>query len=365
MNIAIITIHNVSNYGAVLQSFALKEVISSKYTCSVIDFDNRHVSKSLDYIRVGTSIHALLGTLKDILRILPRFRVVTKFKKFISNRMGLMKYDVKYLSQVDVVISGSDQIWNPSCISKNKTFIPEYFLNFASSEQKKISYASSCGSYSYNPQEKLELKKFLCKYDALSTREKETSEYLQKLTGKDFSHVLDPTLLLSRSEWLERFEVAPVESGEYILLYVIKKTSLLKKTIKKIKKYLDVKVVLINQGLYFDTVVDKHIRDAGPNEFINLYNNAKFVVTDSFHGTTFSVIFNKPFLSVSPGLNINRISSLLDLLELQDRIIYKEKDIDQISDDSYMINFSKANDILESEKVKSKDFIFRNIEKIK
>ncbi|TOP15144.1 polysaccharide pyruvyl transferase, partial [Vibrio parahaemolyticus] len=106
----------------------------------------------------------------------------------------------------------------------------------------------------------------------------------------------------------------------YILLYVIKKTPLLKQVINKLKEELNVKVILCEQGIHFDNVVDEHIRDAGPKDFISLFNNAKFVVTDSFHGTTFSLIFNKPFFSVSPGANVNRISSLLELVGLDSRI---------------------------------------------
>ncbi|AKA39326.1 polysaccharide pyruvyl transferase family protein [Yersinia ruckeri] len=362
MKIGIITIHNVSNYGAVLQSYALKEIISKRHVVFIIDYDNRHVSKSLDIIRIGYDFHSFLGAGKDILRLFPRVRVIKKFNKFIKENMNLIDFQSNKLNCLDVLISGSDQIWNPLCVSKNKEIIPEYFLSFANDNQKKISYASSCGSYIYNDKEKVIIKQLLSSYSNISVREYETSTYLDCLLGTPVSHVLDPTLLLKKDEWLSKLKIKKEEVSEnkkYILLYVIKKTDLLKKVVAKIKKDLGLKVILVNQGLFFDSVVDSHIRDAGPVDFISYVNNASFIITDSFHGTTFSIIFNKPFVSVSPGKNINRISSLLAKLHLESRIVY---DLDEIENITYDIDFDDVNERLNLERKKSIDFIYNSID---
>ncbi|HHP0481231.1 TPA: polysaccharide pyruvyl transferase family protein [Vibrio campbellii] len=363
MKVGIITIHNVSNYGAVLQAYALKELVKTKYDVNVIDYDNRHVSKSLDYVRFGASVHSCLGMVKDIFRILPRVRVIPKFKSFISQEMDLVPYTADKIRKYDVLVSGSDQIWNPACVSRDKTFIPEYFLSFASEAQKKVAYASSCGAYEYSPSEEKILNKYLDSYDALSTRESKASEYLSSLTGRSVMHVLDPTLLLKKSDWLERLGDNKFRQGEYILLYVIKKTPLLKQVINRLKENLGIRVILCEQGLHFDTVVDEHIRDAGPRDFISLFNNAKFVVTDSFHGTTFSLIFNKPFFSVSPGANVNRISSLLEVVGLESRIIHNENSLQEIDSSSCELDFTDANKRLDVERQKSKKFLFSSLEK--
>ncbi|ASK56497.1 hypothetical protein CEQ48_17755 [Vibrio tarriae] len=362
MNVGIITIHNVSNYGAVFQAYALKEIVKKKYDVNIIDFDNRHVSKSLDYVRFGTTIHSFLGTAKDICRILPRLRVIPKFKKFIRDEMDIVPYNSDQIGKFDILISGSDQIWNPACVSQDKQFIPEYFLSFATANQKKIAYASSCGSYEYSSSEETILREYLSDYDALSTRESKASKYLSLLTKLDVEHVLDPTLLLTKNEWLDRLGDNNFREDDYILLYVIKKTPLLKKVIHKLKEDLKVKVILCEQGLYFDTIVDEHIRDAGPRDFISLFNNAKFVVTDSFHGTTFSLIFNKPFFSVSPGANINRISSLLEVVGLDSRIIHDESFLKSIDLSNYTLDFTDVNKRLEIERKKSKDYLFSSLE---
>lgn len=363
MKVGIITIHNVSNYGAVLQAYALKELVKTKYEVNIIDYDNRHVSKSLDYIRFGTSLHSCLGTAKDVFRIIPRMKVIPKFKKFISEQLEIVPYTDEYISQFNTLISGSDQIWNPACISQERKFIPEYFLSFSNPNQKRVAYASSCGSYEYSSAEETVLSEYLCAYDALSTREIKSSEYLSTITNNDVKHVLDPTLLLQKSEWLERLGDNYFRKGDYILLYVIKKTPLLKQVINKLKMDLKFKVILCEQGLHFDNIVDEHIRHAGPRDFISLFNNAKFVVTDSFHGTTFSLIFNKPFFAVSPGANVNRISSLLGVVGLESRIIHDDSALKAIHSADYHLDFTDANERLDKERQKSKDYLFTSLEK--
>ncbi|WP_140377405.1 polysaccharide pyruvyl transferase family protein, partial [Vibrio parahaemolyticus] len=301
-------------------------------------------------------------TAKDIFRIIPRMRVIPKFKNFISEDMDIVPYTTDQVEKFDTLISGSDQIWNPACVSQEKRFIPEYFLSFAKSDQKKVAYASSCGAYKYSPAEEAVLSGYLSAYDALSTRENSASKYLSSLTAREVKHVLDPTLLLIKEEWLERLGDNNFREGDYILLYVIKKTPLLKQVINKLKEELNVKVILCEQGIHFDNVVDEHIRDAGPKDFISLFNNAKFVVTDSFHGTTFSLIFNKPFFSVSPGANVNRISSLLELVGLDSRIIHDENSLKSIDLSHCNLDFTEANERLEYERKKSKDYLFSSLE---
>nr|AXY99638.1 Polysaccharide pyruvyl transferase [Proteus vulgaris] len=364
MKIGIITIHNVSNYGAVLQSYALKEVIKDKYTVNIINFNNKHVSKSLDLIRFTPSLHGILGTIKDILRIIPRYRVINKFNNFILDELDLSEYNNKALTSFTTLISGSDQIWNPACISSNCKFRDEYFLSFATPQQKKISYASSCGAYEFNPEEEKVLAAYLNDYTYISSREYESSMYLSRITNKRVNFVLDPTLLLNKEQWINKIKPKKIIKEKFILLYVIKKTNLLKEVVKKIKFELNLKVILVEQGLYFSNIVDKHIRDAGPADFIGLVNDAEYIVTDSFHGTTFSIIFRKNFLSVSPGKNVNRIKSLLETLHLKNRLINNINDLNDVSINTD-IDYHKSNIILREEIKKSKDYLFLAIENSK
>ena len=358
MKLGIITIHNVSNYGAVLQSYALKEIIKKKHDVQVINFDNKHVSKSLEQFRFGLSFHGLLCLGKDVFRVLPRYKVINKFNEFLSKKMDMVDYNEPNLSQYDGFISGSDQIWNPACVTSNNVFIPEYFLTFSNAEQFKISYASSCGAYEFNKLELMQLQNYLKTYKSLSVREAQTCEMMREKLKLDVEHVIDPTLLLTKDQWLSKLGDNNYRKGSYILLYVIKNTPLLKKVVKYFKTQLNIKVILVEQGLYFSSDIDEHIRDAGPEDFISLFNNAEYVITDSFHGTTFSLIFNKQFLTVSPGKNINRIESLLSKLNLKERIVYS---VDEIESKSFNFSFEEANKLLASEIFKSKDYLERSL----
>lgn len=359
MKLAIITIHNVSNYGAVLQSFALKEVIKEKHEVKVLDFDNRHVSKSLDLLRIDFSLHGLLGFGKDLCRLIPRRKVLKKFNSFLNKEMELVPFTESILDEFDGFISGSDQIWNPICVSPVANFIPEYFLTFAKTNQFKVSYASSCGAYDFDELELLQLQSYLESYKALGVREAKTCEMLRKKLGFNAQHVLDPTLLLTKQQWLSKVGDNKFRSGKYILLYVIKNTPLLVRVVKHFKLKFGIKVILVEQGLYFSTDVDEHIRDAGPEDFISLFHNAEYVITDSFHGTTFSIIFKKRFLTVSPGKNINRIESLLSKLQLSERIIYN---VEQVESKSFDFSFQDAEKILSTEISFSKKYLYENLD---
>ncbi len=334
MKIALITIHNANNYGAILQTFALQKVLSRYGDVEIIDYDNKHISIDFDLIRIKPSFHGLLGMGKDIFRLLPRYRVLKNFKQFIAKNMNLTKkmsaqeLQLSHVGNFDVYVAGSDQIWNPACISENCFIDPIYFLNFVPKGAKKISYASSMGSYQWSMEEKCHIKELLKDFDTISVREKDGQILLQEILERPVHHVVDPTLLLSKNEWLEVLggNSERKEKEKYILLYSVPKTELIRSAIKYFSKKLGLKVIAIDQGLSTIGKVDKQIRDAGPIEYLNLFANAEFIITDSFHGTCFSVNFQKPFVAIAPGKHSNRIESLLSLIGLEDRIVRGEEE---------------------------------------
>ena len=137
---------------------------------------------------------------------------------------------------------------------------------------------------------------------------------------------------MSKNEWYSNFNIKELEPKEkYILVYSVPRTELIKKAIKFFSKELNLKVVTIDRMLIPITKVDKHIRTAGPDEFIKLYSNASFVITDSFHGTCFAVNFEKPFACISANERANRQESLLTLLGIRERLMYKEEDFLNLS----------------------------------
>jgi len=357
MKIGLITIHNANNYGAVLQTFALVKVLSTYGKVEVINYNNRHISRDFDLIRFYPSIHGLLGTGKDMCRIVPRYKVIKKFLNFINNYLNTtITYTKSELAQgkledYDIYVSGSDQIWNPVCVSQENIFDLNYFCSFSPSDKKKISYASSLGSHQFSSSEKGQLKTQLKDFKHISVREKDAQLFLTDLLSLKVEHVLDPTLLLTKKEWLNFLDITPSDNKEkYILLYSVPKSKLLRKTVDFVSKRLNMKVISINQSLTTGAKVSKQIRDAGPLDYIKYFSEASFIITDSFHGTCFGLNFGIPFISVSAGKNINRVQSLLSLVGLENLILRDSEELEKIN---YNVDFTSSHLKLAEERKKS------------
>lgn len=363
MKIALITIHNANNYGAVLQAYATKKILSQHGEVSTINYNNRFLNHHLDIFRFDISVHGIKMLIHDILRLPYRIKAIGRFKNFIKSNMNLtQKLTADELLQgragkFDIYLCGSDQIWNPEIVSADKTIDPIFFLSFANQGAKKLSYASSTGHHSYTGEEKKELAKLLEDFTLITTRESDGVQKLQEiLPTRDIHHVLDPTLLLSQDEWLEVLDIKPQEPKEqYILVYSVPRTELIRKAIDYCTDKLNMKVVAIDQMLFpLSKKINTHIKDAGPKEFIELYANASFVITDSFHGTCFAVNFGKPFVSVSAGKRANRIISLLSLLHINERLVHSE---DEFGGVDYKIDSDKILKKLNSARKKSLDLL--------
>ena len=358
MKIALITIHNATSYGAVLQTFATYKILSQYGEVEIINYFNPHLPGQSNLIRFDPSIGGIRRAIHDILRLKDRNKVIKKFKKFIKDNMNLSKLvtqqDIKngaINNYFDVYVCGSDQVWNPRIVSKDGQLDPIYFLSFANKTAKKLSYASSMGGHYLTDSEQEQVKDLLKDFTTISVRESDTQEVLSQLLKREVFHVLDPTLLLSKEEWFEVLEIDKnyrSQKEEYILVYMLPKVPLMKKVVKFFVKKFGDKVVTMDQSSKPFIKTDVHIRDAGPIEFIELFANAKFVITNSFHGVCFSINFKKPFVAVSGGGN--RVESLLNLFGLKERIIHDEKNIHKLSTD---LNYEFLENQLQDERAKS------------
>jgi len=225
MKIALVTIHKANNYGALLQAYALQEVLKSFGEVDLVDYDNEYLSVTLNPVRFVWTFHGLLGMGKDLCRLFPRYRLVNKFKKFMSERFAMTpaykqpELLANKLAGYDCYVVGSDQVWNPACVSLKALLDPVYFLEFAPEGARKISYASSVGGYVYSDQEEVEVKKYLHSFSAVSVREKNTQQYLTNLGIKEVEHVLDPTLLLDMGQWEALIKKEPLHGTLYIVIF--------------------------------------------------------------------------------------------------------------------------------------------------
>lgn len=345
--IGIITMYyNNFNYGGILQAFALcKKINDMGYHCEQISFE-RFVNRT---VNVG-SVKLLLQQRKFKL-IIKKMRVVLKrclckilvyklkerdnlFLEFINQIPHSLIFNKCNINQAnsiyDTFVCGSDQIWNPNWWND------EYFLNFVKGG-KKIAYAPSIGRSTLSEEETIYITDKLKSFDALSLREDTLIPMLVEKTGKEISYVLDPTMLISKSEY-EELLTEPLIKENYLFVYLLGSNKKHKKMIKQIAKREKMKIVYIPYvGDYqiFDNLFGNiQMYSIGPKEFLNLIYNANCIFTDSFHCMVFSIIFEKNFFTLrrdndtkKDSMN-SRIDSLLDNFGLGNRIV---NDIDDCS----------------------------------
>ena len=362
MKIALITIHNVTNYGAVLQAYATKVALSRYGLVNTIDYRTKYLSRNMDKFRFEPSVHGFKMLVHDLVNLPWRLKLVSRFKTFIKLNMNLT--DVMGEKELlegkaggfDVYVCGSDQIWNPVVVSPKNKIDPIFFLSFANEGAKKISFASSIGHHEFTENEKKQVRDLLSSFEMISVRESDGKKKIKEiLPDKEIFHVVDPTLLLSRNEWYSHFDIEKVRQ-DYILVYSVPRTALIRQAIDFFYKKLGLKVIAIDRMFFPISKVDKHIRDAGPKEFISLFANASFVITDSFHGACFSVNFEKPFACISANKGANRQESLLSLLGIQNRIMYSYCDFENLEIE---VDYSEVTPKLEKFRKESLLFIDR------
>lgn len=324
--IGILTYHTGFNYGASLQAYALMTTVNKLVgNCEIINFETE------DFLSTREMFSRNPKSLKEVIKIITRL----PYKSDLLKRQQLFddftdRYLVKsplYRTEkevienavnYDTIICGSDQIWNMDDSSRYAAnWI--YFLNFPK-KQRRISYAASFGKWvnkADNYQDKFI--PWLKKFDKLSVRETSGVEYLRK-KGLNVSLCIDPTLLLDKEEY-EKICAPKQISKKYILLFSWNGSKGVINAAKIISKKLGLPVLNIvpPPRAMFSSIERK--LDVGPCEFISMIKNAEFVVTNSFHGTVFSTIFHKPYISVYDDNRPDvRMESLLKQLNFTDHL---------------------------------------------
>ncbi|HAW6060341.1 TPA: polysaccharide pyruvyl transferase family protein [Citrobacter braakii] len=343
MRIGIVTIHKANNYGAVLQATAtgiyLKKYGSVFY---INNNDSKYLQEQLNLIRFSFSIKGILRTLKDILRVKNRYYSINKFKKHFEKYYNELdvKNNISEIKKLNVIVCGSDQIWNPQCTNGNDDINGYYFLDFAGEETILFSYASSAGSYQYDDSQLAKIKSYLNKFSKIGVREIDLSNTLNKKINVNSQVVLDPTLLISKEDWdnLPREKIKNLPQ-KYIFVYIINHNVNTDSIIKEISSKYNLKIVSLTQEIFPNHNADIYIKDVGPLSLIELIQKSNCVVTDSFHGCCISITYEKQFLVIHPGKGkINRISSLFDALNItEDNILNEKTDIENINDIDYDI----------------------------
>lgn len=374
MKIGIITILKVNNYGAELQAFATQHVINNLgHDSEIIDyffyknpkFKKTKRSKSFVKLSLKQSVKEFLYPWYKKIKTLPHYKAKKKRDdKFIAFHDSYTKLSIpintidklyKTSFTYDTYVVGSDQVWNPN----TNINIEPYFLTFAPADKKKVSYASSFGVSELPKSNQPRYKNYLEGFDHLGVREKQGKKIVDNLTTKEATWVLDPTLLMSHSDWEVYSESTPIKEP-YILLYVLTDADYITNLARKIAESKKMRIVRICKNSFVEDKSEDviNIIDAGPKEYLGLFSKASFVLTTSFHGTCFSVNFNKPFYTIlkKNKTNNSRQIDLLEELGIGERIIYVG---DAIPDnEKFMdIDFSLVNSKLSDFKDKSFDYL--------
>ena len=327
MKTGLVTFYHIHHYGALLQAYATEQAVERCGSeCEIVDY---YVNQNNDLFRKPTGLGSAAADVHTALHYGPLKARYQRFETFSKQYLRISGHRFESLEELkgaelpyDVILSGSDQIWNPKIFPDGR-FDPVFFGTFSS--RRKIAYAPSFGVPHIPEGMEEELRSYLESFSHISVRERQGREIVKEITGKDVPVVLDPTLLLTAEQWSAM--AAPLDrSGGYILCYCISKPGALAPYIQRLAEETGLPVVQlcgIRQKVHPKAAC---VLDAGPSEFLGLFQNASYVCTNSFHGTVFSVQFQKPFFTaVAPSElaapESSRTFSILSRLGLTERII--------------------------------------------
>ena len=357
MNTKTITTHAAHNYGAVLQAYALQQaLISLGFNNEIIDF-KRNSFQMFDKISFNFSKATLFSIYINFIKFIHYFdmkRNDCRFEDFIQNDLIHTK---RYNSidelnidppVADCFIAGSDQIWKAI---DNNNFIPAFFLDFGDKNTRRVSYAASMGLYDLSAENEKQFIEYINTFKKISVREKDAKKYIEEKTAKKCHVHIDPVFLLDDSEW-SKILCGNNISGKYILCYPLVYNELINISLDKLKALTGYSIVVIAQEGRTKIKGDVYIRDAGPKQFVTLIKNAEYVLTSSYHGTAFSMIFEKNFYSFITYHAPSRFTNMLNVFGLSNRIV---TNIDDITLDA--IDYTKVNSIKSEQCIQSYDYL--------
>ena len=331
-SVGILTFHRALNYGAVLQAYALKAVCDDLgFDTHIVDYDydgGEELATPVDaFLTSGNKKAALPGLIRGLLSYPASKKRTREFLQFRREFLAesapcTCPQEIAELGY-DVLIAGSDQIWNRG-VTQHR-YDPVFFMNF-DTPARKILYAASAEDVPF-PGEKGEAFSEALKglTGSVSIREKKLADYVAELTGTQYPVVLDPTLLAGR-EILDAIPTPEAPQRPYILIHQIDSNPASDISVRTLEKRFGCEVYTMTTPRLGDT----HGRrgDCGPEKYLALLKGARFVVTNSFHGTALSTIFHKQFFVYENGGVMSRIDSLLELTGLTDRKVRMVADID-------------------------------------
>ena len=339
MKIAILTQPLSGNYGGILQNYALQIILKRM----------GHKPYTLHYYKRSVPISLMLEWIKYIIKCVIRhpnriYRPTFTLKNIVLNRYnGVAPFIQKYITTTypmrainrrvaevygfDAYIVGSDQTWRPMYNRGDR--LNYMFLSFLKdvNKTKKISYAASFGvdNWEYSEEQTAVCQRLIEKFDSISVREASGVDLCKNYLDVQAEHVLDPTLLLSADDYRSLIKGKDFSFRGEVCAYILDMTDEKRKLIDNFCNR--------NKLRWFQ--IGKHLKNGdvpSVESWIAGFDNAKYVITDSFHGSVFSIIFNKPFISIgNDARGMSRFNSLLGLFSLEDRLVSSSENIESIT----------------------------------
>lgn len=377
MRIGILTHLLRTNYGGVLQNYALQTVLTRMgYDVKTINYTPKTRFKS----RIRSAVKSLLGKL-GVIRYLSaseKSDITVHFQEFISTYIRftrLVRVDKlrQLKDELDTVVVGSDQVWRPRYVGDIECF---FLKSFVGTNVKKIAYAASFGvsDWEFTKRQTENCSVLAKHFNSISVREQSGIQLCSEYLGVAATHVLDPTMLLQVEDYLALVRKAvpkdcimSMKDMEYV--YVLDKSPVKDKIVDAIGLLMGLNSFVIMPPRY-ETVSKREYRQCvypSIPSWLAGFSVAKFVVTDSFHGTVFSILFNKPFLVLSNSSRGNeRLYSILSDFGLLDRIVDSTVCPDGVVLQKILnslIDWNAVNRILEEKRLDSYNFLKDSLKK--
>ncbi len=368
--VGLITFYESDNFGTCLQAYALCNAINNLgYTCEIICFNRYENSPVRNNSKLETI--KILGV-KKIIDILLSKRIIEnqkeKFRLFRAAYMHLSEQEYSSIRELEktskdyeAFIVGSDMVWS----WESRPFLDIYFLKFAPMG-KRIAYAPSFGNTEFNEKMNEYYMQAIAGIDFISCRDRKGAEYIRNILGKKCELVLDPTFLLEGDEWKKTFFLKKKKSlKRTVLIYMFGKIP--PNTFKEIKKKVKGKweIRFIPEGFRQYCCEKKHGNAVfGPIDFLESYYNADMIITNTFHGLVFAMIFEKPFVLFHREgkehwhQHEERMTSLLEQMGLSDR--YLEVG-DELKKEFFELDYTELKKKLEDMKSESMEYLKRSV----
>lgn len=362
MKIGVLTFHRATNYGAILQAYALVQYLKKQgHDVKVVDYKPHGMGSLFASVNVSGIFRKIKRIVLNII-MLPslkrRFEKRKMFWNYIHNILPLTEIivDSESIPDMDAFIVGSDQVWSVCFTSGIDKF---YWGLFDRKGARMISYAASAAENMSESFYSTENAKLLDSFNYISVREDELQNYLQKeLPNKDIVKVLDPTLMAGVEYFEELIKNEACYKTPYLLIYQVirSKDSLIQEYAKSIACHNNWDIVEIKDSRLIVTSNGKVSVLKGlvnPSQYVSLFKHAEFIITTSFHGTAFSLLFNRPFNVVSVSEEVDsRAKDILNQIDLGTRLVALPMQIDQT-----VIDWVCVNEQLSKLRIPSREFL--------